>query len=689
MIDISVHALNKFYGANHVLRDITFEIYHGETVGLLGKNGSGKTTLFKVITEAESFDSGSMSKSSGQKVEMLAQIPIFDENDTVEDILRSSFKEITEIHSAMKAIEQRSFTSQDEPTHSVSICDSTSACTGISAAHQNRPDDQTSSDLTRYGKLMDEYERLGGYEVETKIEKICNGMNISEAMRGSLFRLLSGGEKTRVNLARILLRDCDILLLDEPTNHLDLVSLSWLENFIREFSGTVVVISHDRVFLDNVVSRIIEIDDGGVNFYSGNYTFYVEERERRYQTQAEQYKQQQRKIEQLEAAIKRQRVWATINPSNTGLAKRALAMEKRIEQMEKVDKPATSRKMTEDFSSGGHAAKAIVSLDSVCKCYGANVLLDDVSLTIGRNDRIALIGANGCGKTTLLKMIMGEESCDSGLVKVSSNINIAYMSQIIVFDDENATVLDTLRNISPLPEEKIRSILARFRFKALDVIKKVGSLSGGEKSRLKLCLLMQNQINFLILDEPTNHLDIESREWIEDAVSDFSGTMLFISHDRFFLNQFASKIWHMQNGKITVFDGGFEDYLQTMKTQAVKIIDNQSSVTHSNKNKQKKKPASASKEKSKVSIPLETQIYQAEAELNALEQAASTSYSHPDSDYEKINELYQKKHQLEARITALYEDWANESDSGNGDENSDVSQSINPNQPLEQGDDHA
>jgi len=529
MIDISAHGLNKYYGSNHVLRGVTLEIYKGEKVGLLGKNGSGKTTLFKVIAGDEPYDSGSISKASGKKVEILAQIPAFGEHDTVEDILRSSFAEIVETYEAMKKIEG----------------------------------DGTPSVLKRYGKLMEEYERLGGYEVETKIEKICNGMNIGDNMRNSLFQSLSGGEKTRVNLARILLRDCDILLLDEPTNHLDLASLSWLENFIKEFSGTVVVISHDRVFLDNVVSRIVEIEDGEANFYSGNYTFYVEEKERRYQTQAEQYKQQQRKIEQLETAIKRQRVWAAINPSNTGLAKRALAMEKRIEQMEKVDRPTTSRKMTEDFNSGGHAAKEVVSFDCVRKSYGSNVLLNDANLSIGRNDRIALIGANGCGKTTLLKMIMGEDACDSGTVKVSSNIKIAYMSQIIVFDDANATVLDTLRNIAPFPEEKLRSILARFRFKALDVVKKVGSLSGGEKSRLKLCLLMQNQANFLILDEPTNHLDIESREWIEDAVSDFSGTMLFISHDRFFLSQFASKIWSMKDGEITAFNGGFEDFLQT------------------------------------------------------------------------------------------------------------------------------
>ena len=300
-----------------------------------------------------------------------------------------------------------------------------------------------------------------------------------------------------------------------------------------------------------------------------------------------------------------------------------------------------------------------MSLDLVRKSYGSNVLLDDVSLSIGRNDRIALIGANGCGKTTLLKMIMGEETCDSGIIKVSSNIRIAYMSQIIVFDDENATVLDTLRNISPLPEEKLRSILARFRFKALDIIKKVGSLSGGEKSRLKLCLLMQNQTNFLILDEPTNHLDIESREWIEDAIADFSGTMLFISHDRFFLSQFASKIWRMKDGGITAYDGSFEDFLQA---SSIPIPANEIIVPKPKKKKNNKPPAKT-KAKPKILIPLESQIYEAEAELVVLGKEIELSLH--DSDYAKINLLYQKKAQLENHISSLYDNWANESESDN------------------------
>ncbi|MCL2605115.1 MAG: ATP-binding cassette domain-containing protein [Defluviitaleaceae bacterium] len=510
MIDISVHELNKYYGANHVLHGISLEVYSGEKIGLLGRNGSGKTTLFRILAEDEDYESGTLSKATGKKVEILAQIPVFGESETVEDILRSSFAEVTEIFHAMKKVEG----------------------------------DPDPAALKRYGKFMEDYERLGGYDVDYKIDKICNGMNISEHMKSSLFSLLSGGEKTRVNLARILLRECDILLLDEPTNHLDLPSLAWLEQFLRDFKGTVVCISHDRVFLDNVVKRIIEIDYGKVNFYSGSYSFYAVERIRRYLKHSEQYERQQREIKRIEDRAK----WFLQNDRYTT---KHHAILSRIDHMVKIDKPNTTRRVVEDFKSGGYAAKVVVSLDNVRKSYGDNVLMDGITHNILRNDRIALIGANGCGKTTLIKLITGEEECDGGNVKVSGNIKFAYLPQIVHFDNVNATVLETIRGATGLPEDKARALLMKFNFRTPDIVKKVSSLSGGEKSRLKLCLLMQEKINFLILDEPTNHLDIESREWIEEAVADFDGTLLMISHDRYFINKFAARIWHMANGAIT------------------------------------------------------------------------------------------------------------------------------------------
>ncbi len=610
MIDIAINELSKYYGSNHVIKNISFEIYSGEKIGLLGKNGSGKTTLFKTITGEENYESGSISKASGKKIEMLAQIPAFGDNDTAEDVLRSSFMEITDVYKAMKKIEG----------------------------------DADPAVLARYGRLIEEYERLGGYETEVRLDKICSGMNIDERLRASRFNDLSGGEKARVNLARILLRECDILLLDEPTNHLDLASLEWLERFLHDFPGTVVAVSHDRVFLDRVVTRIIEIEDGKAVLYSGNYSFYVEERERRYLTQAEQYKQQQRKISQLEDAIKRQRVWAQINPANTGLAKRALAMEKRIEQMDKVERPSTAKKLAAGFDSGGYAAKEIVSFDSVCKRYGEKVLMHELDAKILRNDRIAIVGANGCGKSTLLKMLMGEENPDGGNIKISPTVKVGYMPQIITFD-ENVTVLEMLRQEIGLPEEKVRSILARFHFMAADVVKKVNTLSGGEKSRLKICLMMQKNINFLLLDEPTNHLDIASREWIESALSEFAGTMLFVSHDRYFLNRFADKVWSMENGGFTQYDCGFDEYLEILRNTAVSEVAPARKI-------ERKKPVQP---KNAKPVSIEALIFEAESELSKVNEEIESDLS--KGDFSKMNELHEKKNQLEERIEGLYGEW--------------------------------
>lgn len=616
MIDISLNNLNKYYGSNHVLKGISFEINSGEKVGLLGKNGSGKTTLFKTITGNEYYESGTISKASGKRIEMLAQIPVFGENETSEEILRSSFAEINDVFSAMKDIE-------------------------------GELDPQT---LKRYGRLMEDYERLGGYDMEFRIDKICNGMNIDTRLRKSLFNQLSGGEKSRVNLARILLHECDILLLDEPTNHLDLASLEWLEKFLHDFTGTVIVVSHDRVFLDNVVDRIIEIDNGEANFYTGNYSFYLEERERRFLSKAEQYKQQQHKINQLEAAIHRQRVWAAINPANTGLAKRAIAMEKRIEKMDKVEKPLSERKLTAQFDSCSYAAKEMVAFIALFKSYSEKILFQDVNLKIRKNDRIALVGDNGCGKTTLMKIIIGDGKIDNGEMKISSNTKCGYMPQIITFNDENATILDILRFEIGVTEEKARSILAKFKFMATDVYKIVANLSGGEKSRLKLCLLMQKNINFLLLDEPTNHLDIASREWIENALSEFEGTILFVSHDRYFLRKFADKIWSMENGSVINYDCDFDEYLDIKRKQNEPAIKKEKII------KATANCLTKTVKERQTTVSIEEGIEKTEAELKSLETEIETDIS--NGNFSRMNELHDRKSQLLEKINSLYDDWA-------------------------------
>jgi len=617
MINITVHELNKYYGANHVLRGAGFEIYAGEKVGLLGRNGSGKTTVFRIIAGEEDYESGSVARASGKKVEMLAQIPVFPKDMSIDDILRTSFQDAEDVLAAMKKIEA-------------------DADWANSAAK-----------MKKYGELMEEYERLGGYEMDVKIDKICNGMSINEQMRAGLFERLSGGEKTRVNLARILLRDCDILLLDEPTNHLDLKSLQWLEGFLREFAGTVVTISHDRVFLDNTVKRIIEIEDGLAYSYSGNYSFFVKDKAERLNRQAEMYKQQQRKIKQLEDT-------AQMLFEGNRYGRRHLVLQKRIDMMDKVEKPTTTRRINEDFKNASqHGSKRVVALENVSKSFGDKVILDNVSLEILRNniDAIALIGENGCGKTTLLRMITGEIPCDAGVVKIGESTKIAYLPQIVQFDNEQATVLETVRRNLGLDEGRARAVLAKFKFRGDDVAKVVARLSGGERSRLRLCLMMQNEVYLLILDEPTNHLDIESREWIEEAVEDFDCALLFVSHDRYFLNKFASRVWSMKDGGVEEFYGGYEECLR-----AADEIDPNIVIRHK---KEKRRPL-AGQEQAINNRPydshpagksLEGLILEAEAELERID-AALAEVS--DGDYLEMDRLYLERMDVERRIEGLY-----------------------------------
>jgi len=603
MIDLSVRNVHKYYGSNHVIKGVSIDVNHGEKVGLLGKNGAGKTTLFKMITGDLSIDEGSVHIATGKKVEILAQIPTFKEGATVEEILRSSFEGLVQLKIQMSSYEG----CEDEKS------------------------------LNRYGFLLEEYERLGGYEVESKIDKICNGMNISSGMRASEFADLSGGEKTRVNLARILLLECDILLLDEPTNHLDLETLAWLEGFIKKYPGTVVMISHDRVFLDQVITRVIEIDDGIAHFYGGNYTVYAEEKHRRLTLQTEQYERQQKEIKRIED---RARWFVAQNQFTT----KHHAILSRIDHMEKIEKPTTTRKLTESFNRGGHAAKQVLVLEDVVKKFGDKVLMDGITVDVTKNDRIGLIGPNGCGKTTLIQMIMGNILPDDGLVKLSTNMTVAYMSQIVNFHDDSATVLETVQNELNILAAPARSILARFNFRGDDLLKRIKSLSGGEKSRLRLCILMQTEANFLILDEPTNHLDIDSREWIENAVSDWDVTMLFISHDRYFLNKFASKIWHMNDGNISVYHGGFEVYTEEIgkvKAEPVSMV-----VT---KKKKYVKPTPVKK------VSFEVQIEEIEVKLG--EVLAAIEAGVEAGEFDQMKGLYEEKDGLESELETLFEAW--------------------------------
>ena len=539
MVDISVKDVVKSFDLEKKILDgLTFQVDSGERVGLLGRNGAGKSTLFRLLTGELEPDSGEVVIASGRRVGLISQIPVYPVGYTVEDVLESAFARTLRLKEEMDSLTERM------------------------AAGESGEDL-----LRRYGELTAQFEALGGYDTQTAKNKVAAGLAISSEMRAQLFDQLSGGEKTRVNLGRLILEDTDILLLDEPTNHLDLQATEWLEEYLRKFRGTVVTISHDRYFLDRTVSRIIEIENGQAEFYSGNYSFYAVEKERRYQERMKQYLKEQAKIKQLEEAIERTRLWAFMG--NDDLYKRAFSMEKRIERMRTTAKPTKGRKMDARFASREFHGDEILQIKGLTKSFDERTLFSDIYLRIEGGERIALVGENGTGKTTLLNILTGREDADRGNVKVGPSVRSAYLEQIIHFDDPNRNLVDTMlyakKNLST---QSARNRLASYQFRGEDVFKSVSVLSGGEMSRLRLCMLMDEEINFLILDEPTNHLDIDSREWIEEAVEAFDGTLLFVSHDRYFINRFATRVWELADGTITDYPMGFAQYRSMKEVEA-------------------------------------------------------------------------------------------------------------------------
>ena len=512
MIDISVSSVSKeFEVGRKILDGVTFQVDTGERVGLLGKNGAGKTTLFRILTGELEPDEGQVSVASGKRVGLITQIPVYPAGYTVEKVLRAAFQRLKDMEAEMESLTARMAAGESDPAL-----------------------------LRRYDALAAAFESGGGYDVETPLNKVCNGLDISADMRSRPFADLSGGEKTRVNLGRLILEDTDVLLLDEPTNHLDLRCTEWLEDYLAKFKGTVLTISHDRWFLDKVVSRVVELENGRAEFYAGNYSYYVEEKERRYQEKLKQYEKEQAKIEQLQAAADKMHLWAFMG--NDKLHKRAFSMEKRIERLRKTDKPRKDRKLDIKFGEREFRGDEVMVIKDLKKSFGDRTLFEHVDLEVTGGERIALLGDNGTGKSTLIKMIMGEEVPDGGKIRLGPTVKIGYLPQIIHFDRPDRNLVDTMLYAQNCSTQEARDRLAAFDFRGEDVFKSVSALSGGEQSRLRLCMLMDNKINLLILDEPTNHLDLNSREWIEEAVADYTGNLLFVSHDRYFINQFATRI---------------------------------------------------------------------------------------------------------------------------------------------------
>ena len=618
MTDVRVSSLVKsFEIGSNILDGLSFQVEAGERVGILGPNGCGKTTLFRILTGALDYDEGQVILAPGKRIGLISQIPVFPDGWTTEDVLRDAQRRLYEISARLDKL-----SGQMEHDASPAL-------------------------LREYDALSEEFRRLGGWEMDAERSRVASGLDITPAMREQAFDTLSGGERTRVNLARLILEDTDVLLLDEPTNHLDLHATEWLEDYILHFKGTVLAISHDRYFLDVVAQRCIEIVDGRAEFYSGNYSFFVLERQRRFEEKLRQYEKDRAKIEQLQRAAEKLHLWAFMG--NDKLHKRAFSMEKRIERLSQSEKPTEARRLTVKFRERDFNGDEVIVADGLEKGYSGRVLFSGVSLEVTGGERIALIGDNGAGKTSFLKLLMGEEAPDAGYIYRGPAIRTAYLPQIVRFDDESRTMYDTMLWECRAQPQEARDRLAAFGFRGEDVFKRVSTLSGGEKSRLRLCMLMGGQINLLVLDEPTNHLDIASREWMEDALSDYEQTLLFVSHDRYFIEKFATRIWTLENGAFTDFRGGWREYGEWRARQAVFSRSAEKSEKKEKRDTRAPRPANA-----------ERLIAKTEREIAALEEklaALAREEAENASDYQKLMALAEEKDALDKALTALYEKW--------------------------------
>ena len=544
MIEIELNNIKKNYGLKNILDGFNLVVKSGERVALIGQNGSGKSTILKIISGQETIDNGAINIRKGSTIGMLNQI--YENEDTdilVKDFLYESFSEILQIEKQLRNLEEKM-------TYEQNI-------------------DLLETVINKYGKLQEKYQTMGGYEIQEKFSKICSKFNLSEKMLGQNYNYLSGGEKTKINLAKLLLKNPDILLLDEPTNHLDFESLNFLEEFVKNYKGTILIVSHDRYFLDKVITKTILLENGKDNVYYGNYSYFIKEDERRTLAKFENYKNQQKQIEKMKESIKTLRKFGEI-AKNEMFFKRAKSIEKKLEKMEVLEKvDLNQRSIDLKFNIENRAGKDVIKIQNLSKRFESKIIFENANMTLTYGEKVALIGKNGAGKTSLIKMILGEDLQFSGEIKLGASIKMGYIPQNIIFENTNQTILEFFLDDNSFTETQARAKLAKYGFRGENVFKKIGFLSGGEKVRLLLIKLIQKDINFLILDEPTNHIDVDTRELLEEALAEYSGTVLFGSHDRYFINKLADRVVNIEDYKIKSYSGNYDDFVSRTSKKTI------------------------------------------------------------------------------------------------------------------------
>lgn len=631
MIILSLNNITKSFGTNEILKGITFSVNENEKIGLVGVNGAGKTTLFKIISGIEHPDGGELFVMEDKKIGYLSQNLGLDENNSVFNDTMKVYKNIKLIEKRLRELEK------------------------LLAAASNCDEKEHKRQLDEYGMLEEQYDRQNGYGCESFARGMLIGLGISQDDFDKKIKYLSGGQKTRVALSKMLLQNPDLLLLDEPTNHLDLSALNFLEEFLKNYKGTVILISHDRYFLDVVTQRTIELSNGIIEDYGGNYSYFIKDRQVRYENKMKEYGLQQKEIKRLEDMIEKYR---SFNREKS--IRQAESREKALEKIERIEKPKIEdRSARIQFDTTVKSGNDVLTVEDLAKSYGENLLFSGLSLLIRRGEKTALIGENGKGKSTFFKIICGEVEPDSGYLKIGKNVSIGYYDQEQKNISENKTVIDEIWDAYPnMTVTQVRNSLAAFLFTGDDVFKNISDLSGGEKCKLSLLKLILSKSNFLLLDEPTNHLDILSREALERALLDYEGTLLVISHDRYFLNKVINRIFELDGSGLTEYHGNFQYYLQKKNSGENEIIIDTAGKTKTEIKEERKKQRLIEENKLKIKNEIkqiEETIENIESELNNLEESMCLEevYSNPERSAETAKKINNIKQELEVK----YKKW--------------------------------
>ncbi|MFJ9499032.1 ribosomal protection-like ABC-F family protein [Brevibacillus centrosporus] len=632
MIVVATQHIQKSYGADPVLQDITLEIKAGERVGIVGPNGAGKTTLFKLLAGIESPDSGELYRAKGTVWAYLPQTPKYPDQWRTQDVIASAFEEVIRLQEELRSLEQQ-----------------------MSEVYESAA--ELEKLMQRYQKLQEAFEQLGGYEYETTMAQVIEGLRITPEHLATPFQLLSGGEKTKAGLAKLLCQRSDVLLLDEPTNHLDVESMEWLEDFLKDYQGTVLIISHDRYFLDAVVTSVYHVDGGEAEYYIGNYSAFVKEREERLLRQFAAYQEQQKQIKKMKETIKRLKEWGNrSNPPNEAFHRRAKSMEKALARIERIDRPKMEAdRMGLAFQKTERSGQDVLVASGVYKAFGGKELFADAGFLLRYGERKALLGPNGCGKSTLIRMLLGEMEPDAGMLKVGSNVKVGYLSQQAWEGDQNLRVIDMFRQVALVTEPEARHLLARFLFYGEHVFKRVGQLSGGERMRLRLAQMMHQEINLLVLDEPTNHLDIEARETLEEALADFKGSLFIVSHDRYFLQKMADGVFWVEDRQL-VHDVGTYEEAREKRRQRQSVKEKRAAVetVAATKPKTEEPPPVAPKRQNPYKL---SELEQKIAKLERERDEVLARLSEGEENYQQLLEWQTQSEQLQAQIDEHFQAW--------------------------------